>query len=59
MLPKLIIHNTYFVVGSSDIKESSRDNETAERAKQSGVFTYALLSIVSETLNALYKLIHC
>ena len=58
MLPKLIIYNTYFVVGSSDNKESSRDDKTAERAKKSGVFTYALLSIVSKTLNALYKLIH-
>ena len=52
------MHNTYFVVGSSDNKESSRDDETAERAKQSGVFTYALLSIVSKTLNALHKVIH-
>ena len=46
-LPKFITHNTYFVVGSSDKEESSRDDETAEGAKSSGVFTYVLVSIVS------------
>ena len=47
MLPKLITHNAYFVVGSSANEESSRDGETAEGAKSSGMFTYVLVSIVS------------
>ena len=46
-LPKLVTHNTYFVVGSSANEESSRDDETAEGAKSSGMFTYVLVSIVS------------